>query len=235
MCARFTLAAAEKVILQAYAAEMVGPFMPNWNIAITDESQLITADKSNVIQPMHFGLVPWTSKTGKMEGDWFNAKSENLLTSKLWKPLFEKHKRCLVLSDGFYEWKKIPNGTPKPDKEPYRFILKDRQVYAYAGLWSQWVNPKTKEPYRTFCIVTTESNELVGEIHDKKRMPVILSKANEELWLAKDIAPKELLDLCVPYPDELMNRFRVSKRVNYVSKEIAPNNDEALILPENSK
>jgi putative SOS response-associated peptidase YedK len=235
MCARHTLAAEKEIISKEYPKEWLGNYQPNWNIAITDESQIITADKSNLIQPMHFGIIPWTSKTGKMEGDWFNAKSENLTTSKLWKPLFEQHKRCLVLSDGFYEWKKIDNGGPKPDKEPYRFVLKDRPVYAYAGLWSQWVNPKTKEAYRTYSVITTESNELVGEIHDKKRMPVILSKANEELWLAKDIAPKELIDLCVPYPDELMVRFRVSKRINSVNRKTAPNNDAALILPENSK
>jgi putative SOS response-associated peptidase YedK len=73
-------------------------------------------------------------------------------------------------------------------KEPYRFVVKNRPVFSYAGLWSQWVNPTTKEKYRSFSIITTDSNELVGEIHDKKRMPVILSKENEAAWLSKDTA-----------------------------------------------
>jgi putative SOS response-associated peptidase YedK len=101
MCARFTLAAAEKVILQAYAAEMVGPFMPNWNIAITDNAYVITADQPEIIQPMHFGLVPHHSPTGKVDFDSFNSRDDNLLKSKTWKPLVVNHKTCLVLSDGF--------------------------------------------------------------------------------------------------------------------------------------
>ncbi|RFZ85168.1 SOS response-associated peptidase [Mucilaginibacter terrenus] len=234
MCARFVLAAAEKVILAAYAAEMEAEYKQNWNIAVTNESFVITADKPHAIQSMHFGIIPWTSQTGKLEKQTFNSKTRNLLTSKIWRPLFEQHKRCLVLSTGFYEWKKIPNETSREDREPYLFTLKDRPLYAYAGLWSQWRDPETKEPYRTFSIVTTESNDLVGEVHDKHRMPVILSKENEDLWLSKDISPSALLNICVPFPDELMNRVRVSKRINAVNKKKVPNNDEGLILPENS-
>jgi putative SOS response-associated peptidase YedK len=235
MCARFTLAAAEKAILQAYAAELVDPYSPNWNIAITDPTLVITADKPEIIQPMHFGIVPHHSTTGKMEWDSFNSRDDSLLKSKLWKPLVEQHKRCLVLSDGFYEWKAVDAGGKKPVKEPYRFTVKDREVFAYAGLWSQWVNPKTKEKYRTFSIITTDSNEMVSEIHTKKRMPVILPRENESAWLSKDLTPHDVVSLCQPFPDDMMNRFRVSSRINATNRKDKPNNDELLILPENSE
>ena len=115
------------------------------------------------------------------------------------------------------------------------FTLKDREVFAYAGIWSRWINPQDKSALNTFSIITTDSNELVGEIHKKKRMPVILSKENEKVWLSKDVPVNGLIDLCQPFPDDLMKRHQVSQRINSVNRKDKPNNDELLILPENSE
>jgi putative SOS response-associated peptidase YedK len=103
--------------------------MPNWNIAITDNAYVITADEPEMIQPMHFGLVPHHSTTGKVDFDSFNSRDDNLLKSKTWKPLVVNHKTCLVLSDSFFEWKRIPDGK-KFIKEPYRFVVRDRPVFS---------------------------------------------------------------------------------------------------------
>ncbi|WP_454802910.1 SOS response-associated peptidase [Mucilaginibacter phyllosphaerae] len=234
MCARFVLSTAEKTILQAYASELVGPFAPNYNIAITDETLVITADEPAIIQPMHFGIVPHHAPALKVDYDSFNSRDDRLLESKIWKPLVEHHKTCLVLTNGFYEWKRIPDGK-KVIKEPYMFTLTDRPLFAFAGLWSQWVNPIDKSRYRSFSIITTQSNEIVGEIHEKKRMPVILSKEKEKAWLSKDLSVNSMLELCQPFPDDLMQRVRVSSRINTTNRKDKPNNDEGLIAPENSK
>lgn len=234
MCARYVIAAAEKEILSAYAAEMAGEYKPNWNIAPTDKTPVITADQPVLIQQMQFGLIPWHSKSGKLDLSTINAKDYRLLESNLWRPLLVNHKTCLVLTSGFYEWKKYYDGKKVINNEPYFFSVKDRSVFAFAGLWSRWMDPETKNSILSFCIITTESNNLVSEIHEKKRMPVILSKENEKAWLSKDLSSDELVSICAPFPDELMTRHKVSKRINTVSKKTVINNDPDLIQPENS-
>ena len=229
MCARFSLSASEKEINEAYAAELVEPYIRDNNISITDESLVITADQPGLIQKMHFQLVPWTAKSPKDTKFTFNARDDKIMVSNLWKSLFVKHKRVLVLADGFYEKDKLMH--PEEDQN-YGFKLNDRPVFAYAGLWSKWAdkNPLIP-PYYSFAIITTASNNIVGEIHDKQRMPVILNKNDEALWLSKDVAPEQLLQLLQPYPDELMHRFRVPK----FTKKVSPKGGTDLIGSEGSQ
>jgi len=113
MCARFLLAAAEKTILQAYAAEMVAPYMPNYNIAPTQRACVITADEPNLIQQYHFGLVPHLAREKKEGMRALNARQETVMELKTFKPLMEKNKRCLVLADSFIEWDKVGEGKAK--------------------------------------------------------------------------------------------------------------------------
>ena len=230
MCARHTLSAAEKTILAAYAAEMVDPYSPNYNIAITDETPVITADEPELLQNMHFGLVPWFAESTKLTRDTWNARDDNLLSSKMWKPLLTKTKTCLVVSDSFIEWKKLDDGA----RDPYRFALKDREVYSYAGLWSEWKDKVTGSTFRSYAIVTTACNELVGEIRDKQRMPFILNKEKESLWLDNGLTIDDKLSLIESYPDELMTRHPLDRRINKVNSKKARNNDPALLLPRNS-
>jgi putative SOS response-associated peptidase YedK len=106
-------------------------------------------------------------------------EARKVLEKKTCAPLIQKHKTCLVLAEGFYEW------DGKSGKSiPYRFILKEREVFAFAGLWSQWKRKDGTQVYRSFTIMTTEANKeankVVGKVHDPKfRMPVILDKYSE--------------------------------------------------------
>ena len=152
-----------------------------------------------------------------------NARQETVLENNTYKPLMLHNKRCLVLADGFYEWK-----TEGKKKLPYRFVLNHRKTFAFAGLWSQWKSEDKKEIYESFTILTTSPNAQVATLHN--RMPVILTKEEEKLWLANDMPPAELMQLCDPYPDEEMNMYPVSTDVNK-----AVNNHQDLILPMNSK
>ncbi|ALL05329.1 hypothetical protein AQ505_07400 [Pedobacter sp. PACM 27299] len=90
------------------------------------------------------------------------------------------HKRCLLLADGFYLWKRFG-----AEKYPFRFTLKDRKVFSMAGIWSAWIDPITKERYESFCIITIPGNELISGI--SKSMPVILPPETEKVWLSKTI------------------------------------------------
>jgi putative SOS response-associated peptidase YedK len=125
------------------------------------------------------------------------------------KPAFRKafrQRRCLVVADGFYEWKKL-NGR----KQPYYIHLQDGRPFAFAGLWEHW--GRGGEHIDSCTILTTGANELVGSIHD--RMPVLLDPAGYDVWLDPDVQDaKRLETLLVPYTSEAMAAYRVSTLVN---------------------
>jgi putative SOS response-associated peptidase YedK len=134
-----------------------------------------------------------------------NARAETVSEKPSFRGAF-KERRCLVLADGFYEWqKKTSNG-----KQPYYIHMEDGSPFAFAGLWEDW---KNGIKVRSCTIITTEANKLVGEIHN--RMPVILPPEDYELWLDPDFDEKEpLTSLLKPYPDEAMEAYSVSRKVN---------------------
>jgi putative SOS response-associated peptidase YedK len=231
MCARYTLSKKQEQILKAYSVSIAGEYSPNYNLAPTQEGLVITADEPGIAQPMHFGLIPYWAADTKLNISTLNARSEEVLEKNTYAPLIQKHKTCLVLADGFYEWDR-KSGKPIP----YRFFLKERELFAFAGLWSQWKSKDGSQLYRSFTILTTEANKVVGKVHDPKfRMPVILVDYNERLWLDKDLSPTALLSLCKPYPDEKMEAFQVGTEVNSTVLKGVINNKPELMLPLNSQ
>jgi len=223
MCGRYSETKPLIEIQKVYPFKLDSSFEPSYNLAPSQPGLVITADAPDLIKVMNFGLVPFWAKDKKVGFSMINARSESLLDKPAFKPLLLQNKRCLVLADGFYEWEKVGK-----EKLPYRFVLPDREIFAFAGLWSRWKNLVNKEPYESFTIITTAPNDLVKPIHD--RMPVILSKDDESTWLSSDVPADQLLTLLDAYPDEEMNKFRVAKEVNNVI-----NNHAELILPINSQ
>jgi len=134
-----------------------------------------------------------------------NARAETLAEKPAFKNLLEK-RRCLVLADGLYEWRK--EGT---DKVPMRFKLKSGEPFAFAGLWDSWKQPDGSL-LRTYTIVTTESNEVLRPIHN--RMPVMLSNDDAQKWLAVDDEIAHALTLLKPFPADAMEGYEVSILVN---------------------
>jgi putative SOS response-associated peptidase YedK len=137
-----------------------------------------------------------------------NARGETLAE----KPTFRgslKYKRCLILADGFYEWKSA--GASKT-KTPYFIHMKDRKPFAFAGLWDSWNSPDGSL-VKTCTIITTEPNELVSIIHN--RMPVILHPRDYAKWLdTSPQTPDSLKPLIKPFPAEEMTAYPVSTLVN---------------------
>lgn len=212
MCTRFSLKASNDEIKTAYNAAIPESWIPDGNISITDDALIATADQPDVFQKMQFKLISFKAESPKSVtlATW-NARSDNLMKSNLCRPLFLQHKRCIIMADMFYEKDHLL--APEEDQN-YAFSIPDRPVFWFAGLWSKWVSNKPgDDPYYSFSIIMTESNDKVGEIHDKQRMPVILRNMEDtRLWLSKEIDPEfELLKLLVPYPNELMDRVKVSK------------------------
>ncbi len=134
-----------------------------------------------------------------------NARAETVATKPFFRDAF-KRKRCLVLADGFYEWKRTGKG-----KIPYRIALKTEEPFAFAGIWSP-IHDAQDGVQPTFAILTTEANALVSQIHT--RMPVILREQDEAAWLNPSLALDAAQALLVPLPAELLMAYEVSPKVN---------------------
>lgn len=173
-------------------------------------------DNSIQVRRMRWGLVPHWSKDGKTEFSTFNARAETVHSSRMFSPYF-KSARCLVPADGFFEWKKYREepevrGSIKPvEKKQKMFIaMKDRKPFMMAGLFSVWKKPDNEE-FPTYTIITTASNTLISEIHN--RMPVIVEPKNYDVWLNRGMKDVEYLKtLLVSYPSEKMIAFPVKNK-----------------------
>jgi len=151
-----------------------------------------------------WGLVPFWAKDHAMGYKMINARSETVREKSSYKGPFRKS-RCLVLADGFYEWKKVVK-----QKQPYRITLEPERRFYFAGLYSFW---KTPEGYTlpTFTILTTSANELVAPIHD--RMPLILQDQEVADWMNPQTEEADLLNMLRPYPAEEMVAYPVHPAV----------------------
>src|SRR5574337_1109557 len=133
-----------------------------------------------------------------------NAKSETLSEKSSFKTAFEKQ-RCLVIADGFFEWKK--EGAAK---KPYYIRLKSRQPIGFAGLYNVWSSPEGEE-ILTSTIITTNANELVRPFHD--RMPAITPPEKYDLWLDTSIHDKDKLNpILKPFPSEKMELYPIKQK-----------------------
>lgn len=215
MCGRFSLTVNEAELNEFF--ETSGgdaPYVARYNCAPTQMLAVITNEKPQQLSYFKWGLIPGWAKDPSIGHKMINARAETLSEKPSYKTAL-RTRRCLVPADAFYEWRQ--NG----DKIPYRIFLKSSRLFAFAGLWDRWRAPDGSE-ISSFTIITTGANEFMQAIHN--RMPVILNREDEKLWLGSDNAG-ELLELLKPYPGE-MDAFPVSKLVN------SPANDfpEVMVL-----
>jgi len=216
MCGRFTLTKKQKEVADRFNAKIEGMINDIFNAAPTQELPVITDANPAKIAFYKWGLVPSWSKDENSGSKLINARAETLREKPTFRKLIETQ-RCLIPADGFYEWKQTPNG-----KQPFRIMLSNNDLFAFAGLWDKWQSPSGLLVY-TFTIITTEPNNLVKNIHN--RMPVILEKENETDWLNPNLQSKQADNLLKPYPAKKMRAYPVSKAVNNVA-----NNSPDLLL-----
>ncbi len=197
MCGRYSLIADLRDLQSRFSFdEEFQDYSPYHNIAPTSRVLTVRGSGPRQAEVMRWGLVPsWTNELS-VGSRMFNARGETVAG----KPAFRtalRRRRCLMLADAFYEWQKTPNG-----KRPMRISLASGEPFAFAGLWETWKAPSgTLIPSCT--IITTAANDLIGPIHD--RMPVVLPKETEEMWLDEQIQdPGVLTELLRPYSADQM-------------------------------
>lgn len=203
MCGRYAIIQ-EKELLKRYDKPVVGGYAlnPRYNVAPTQNAPVITRDG---IEVMRWGLLPHWAKDLSIGFKMINAKAETILEKPAFRGLV-KARRCLVPASGFYEWLKHPDGT----KQPYYIFVKDQELISFAGLWTERQDAEG-HPLKSYTIITTGPNELVARIHD--RMPVILSKDEEDAWLSEAVSAEEAAAMLDPFPAELMDMYAVDMRV----------------------
>ncbi len=212
MCGRFVLFASPDMLQAEFdlAAPPTG-LTPRYNIAPTQPVAVIANKGERSIEMFTWGLIPSWAKERSIGSRMINARAETLAEKPAFRAAFRK-RRCLIVADGFYEWKKEGTG-----KTPMFIRLASQRPFAFAGLWEYW-QPPGAEPVLSCTIITTDANALVSPIHD--RMPVILPASAYDLWL--DPAPREpaaLMALLHPFEDEPMEAIVVSRLVNSPANE----------------
>lgn len=209
MCGRFTIAAERERVTAALPGVTVGEWYgPRFNVAPGQNVPAIRNDGRSTVTWLKWGLVPSWAADPAIGNRLVNARAETLAA----KPSFRhalRQQRCLIVADGFFEWRAQPDGKTRV---PYYFRRRDGAPFTFAGLWDRWRAPEGEERL-TCTIITTVPNELVRPLHD--RMPVILPAEARADWL--DPAPREaddVLPLLKPYPADLLQVHPVSTRVN---------------------
>lgn len=171
---------------------------------------IICGDHPNNIQLFTWGLIPaWTRDmeyAKEIRLKTFNAKAETLTEKASFRHLI-KNNKCIVLTNGFYEWQ-----ARGKEKQPYFITVKDTEGIALAGLHDRWIHKDTGEIFNTFTVITTEANPMMAKIHNtKKRMPVILAEQDERAWIDPNLSPDQSFSFLKPFDEKLMTAEEVDK------------------------
>jgi putative SOS response-associated peptidase YedK len=170
----------------------------------TDLTPVIRVTSGRVsVNRLKWGLVPPHAPEPKVDYATFNAKAETVATTAAYRHAWRERQRCLVPVNAFFEWK----GAKAP-KQKYCISVKGESQFCLAGLWEKW--QRGDEVLETFTVITTTANELVAEIHDKKRMPVIIAPVDYDQWL---LSTDDVKDLLKSFPSDLMEAIPVGKPV----------------------
>ncbi len=169
---------------------------------------VLTSDEPSKFRFYNWGLIPHWVQSREQADDLrlktVNARAESVFD----KPSFRepiKIKRCLVIADGFFEWREVGGKN-----YPYYIKLKNNDAFAFAGIWDEWRNKN--DVTRSFSIITTEANPLLAKIHNKKkRMPVMLE--DERRWLEKDLDREEITSMLKPYDQDKMRAYPVRRLI----------------------
>lgn len=218
MCGRKTLTADMQTIVERFAIEEwenPDSYFPSYNIAPAQKSPILIDKGKRIIHPMQWGLIPAWAKDNKFASKMINARIETLMEKPSFNRLMETN-RCIVISDGYYEWK-----NTKTNKIPYYIRSCSNEFLPMAGLYDVWKNPEGKI-IPTYTIVTKSSQDDIAEIYG--RMPVILPQDHLDIWLKTN---KHSIDNALELAYDikpLLAKYPVSSFVNSVK-----NNSEKCI------
>ena len=206
MCGRFTITFTLEQIEEEFDLPKNNmDWQPSYNVAPSQNSPVILQNGQKIISIYQWGLQMYIKKLNQVKMV-INVRKETLIEKHSFDYLF-KNNRCIIPASGFYEWEK--KGVKTSPKTPFYFIKKDQKMMAFAGLWNERTDQNEK--VYEFAIITCPANQIVGKLHN--RMPVILDRDKQALWLSKDWS-NDLNNLLTAYPDYQLDSYKVSPRIN---------------------
>jgi len=216
MCGRFAFYSPGEAAAALFGATAPADIEPRYNIAPTQYVAAIRngADEQREVVMLRWGLVPTWAKDPSIGNRMINARAETVAEKPSYRNAY-RHRRCLVLADGFYEWRREGDA-----KTPYFISLASGEPFALAGLWERWTDKQSGESLQTTTLITTEANDFMAPLHH--RMPVILEAGTATEWLA---GSGDLLDDVAAITPPLQ-AWPVDRRVNN-----ARNQGEELVRP----
>jgi putative SOS response-associated peptidase YedK len=209
MCGRFTLRTDPQQLALRFGCEVPADLAPRYNIAPTQPVAAVRIGPASDRQFALFrwGLIPSWAKDASIGNRLINARAESVAEKPAFRAAFRR-RRCLILADGFYEWKKTGRA-----KQPYFIRMPHEQPFAFAGLWETWRDPESGEPIESCTIITTEASPEMAGIHE--RMPVILDDDSYPLWIDPgQNDPQRLQPLLRPWDRQALITDPVDSRVN---------------------
>ena len=224
MCGRYAITLPPEAVRAFFAYRETPNFPPRYNIAPTQPVPVVVAEPHSGGVVRHFQLMRWGFLPGFVKDPKgfpliINARAETMPG----KPSFRaalKRRRCLVIADAFYEWRKEgPGGGRGALRRPYLIRRVSGEPMGFAGLYETWCDPTGGE-IDTACIVTTAANRLASFVHD--RMPAILGPAQFAAWLDGDgVQAEEAIALLKPAPDEALELVEIGPAVNRFANDDA--------------
>ena len=216
MCGRFAFYSPSEATAALFGATSSTEVVPRYNIAPTQFIAAVHTDAQGAAElaMLRWGLVPFWAKDPSIGNRMINARAETVAEKPSFRSAYKK-RRCLILADGFYEWRKEGDG-----KTPYFISRADGSPFAFAGLWEEWNSKESDESLQTTAIITTAANEFMAQLH--QRMPVVMLPEQAERWLGGDM---ELLSEVID-KSPAFRAWPVDRKVNN-----ARNEDAALIDP----
>ena len=181
MCGRFAFYSPSEATAALFGASSATEVVPRYNIAPTQFIAAVRNDKQNAPEfaMLRWGLVPFWAKDPSIGNRMINARAETVAEKPSFRTAYKK-RRCLILADGFYEWRKEGDA-----KTPYFISLADGSPFAFAGLWENWSSKESDESLQTTAIITTAASDFMAQLH--QRMPVVMQPAQAERWLGGDM------------------------------------------------
>lgn len=212
MCGRYSIVVSDEQLRQQFGSSLELPpsgLPTNYNMAPTQSGAVITDQDADRVQLFQWGLIPFWAKDPKIGSRMINARREGIEE----KPSFRsaiRERRCLVLADSFYEWRRDAEG-----KTPFRILPADEGLLVMAGIWERWRPSGSDDTLYTYSVITGPPNQLMEPIHD--RMPMLLlDEAAQSHWLDQSAPLEEVLELLQPVAEERLKLYPISRAVNNV-------------------
>jgi len=209
MCGRFAFYSPSEAAAALFGVSTAIEIQPRYNIAPTQYIAAVREDqdKQRELVMLRWGLVPFWAKDPSIGNRMINARAETIAEKPSYRAAF-RHRRCVVLADGFYEWRRENDA-----KTPYFISLTSGEPFALAGLWENWTDKESGESLQTTTLITTEANDFMQSLHH--RMPVVMQSDAAGEWLAGSVEPVDQAAQRTPK----LQAWPVDRRINNARNE----------------